>query len=168
MSAHLFVASVPLNASTYPHLNTRHGRQFAKLIQHLRIAFRLIPMCDDLKRDFYSACPVWYWPVLWWQFVLMERYLADLYAATGKAHMEYGLALGSRGALRLVFLSDAARRYARHGRMPAVACHGAHPLNLDTPPADYLCRQTGEGEGSWHSLPIRAIARSPQLYLDPG
>ena len=128
----------------------------------------LFPMCDDLKRQFYAACPVWYWPVLWWRFVIMERYLANLYAVTGKGDMEYGLALGPRGTLRLVFLSDAARHYARHGRMPSMACHGVRPLRLNTPPADYLCRQTGAGEGARHCQPVRAEASSSQLYLDPG
>ena len=126
-------------------------------------------MCDDLKREFYAACPVWYWPVLWWQFMLMERYLARLYAASGKAKMTYGLALGPRGQLRLVFLSDATRRIARGEAAPVSAHHLGKPVRLETPEADHVRRNTGAGAPARDSYPQTcAILPSPSLYLDPG
>ena len=125
-------------------------------------------MCDDLKREFYSACPVWYWPVLWWQFVVMERYLGDLYAASGRAKMTYGLALGLRGQLRLVFLSDAARYIAEGRAMPAPQYHMAYPIKLEALSADHARRQTHAGEGARKSQNVYPAATSSQLYLNPG
>ena len=122
-------------------------------------------MCDDLKRQFYSACPARYWPVLWLQFVIMERYLADLYAATGRAEMAYGLALGPRGQLRLVFLSDTARHYAEHGRLPTEA----HPAPDVWVP---ICALPDHLYNDFRAIrdfaPLHAAAPPPQLYLDPG
>ena len=128
----------------------------------------LFPMCDDLKREFYSACPVWYWPVLWWQFMLMERYLGDLYTASGRAKMTYGLSLGPRGQLRLVFLSDAACHIAEGRATPVPAYHKAYPVKLTALSADHARRQTHAGEGVRLSQKVCAAAASPQLYLDPG
>ena len=122
-------------------------------------------MCDDLKRDFYAACPVWYWPVLWWQFVIMERYLARLYAGRGGTEMTYGLALSPHGRLRLIFVSDAARGTAA-GRytptMPLFPKLRQMPINplAEYPSCEFAIEAT--------HAPPRAVLNTPHLYLDPG
>ena len=122
-------------------------------------------MCDDLKRDFYAACPVWYWPVLWWQFMLMERHLAELYAARGRGEMTYGLSLGPRGQLRLIFLSDAVRGHALQGQGSAFACFSDYALALICPQAEDRSQATFRG---FDALPTCAARTSSHLYLDPG
>ena len=125
----------------------------------------LFSMCNDLKRDFYSACPVWYWPVLWWQFMLMERYLSDLYAATGRGDMEYGLALGPRGTLRLVFLSDAARQLAEGKGHSVYDMFKNRDWLPTSPTTDHPCRDYSEAQSH---PPLRPALIHLQLYLDPG
>ena len=125
-------------------------------------------MCDDLKRDFYSACPVWYWPVLWWNLLVMERYLSNLYAASGRTEMTYGLSLDARGRLRLVFLSDAARRVAQGRTMPVPPYHLSNPVRLERPTAGYLCHQDCAVEDARASQTVCSTSTSPSLYLDPG
>lgn len=122
-------------------------------------------MCETLKREFYAACPIWYWPVLWWQFAVMAHYLADLYAATGRAEMSYGLALGPFGTLRLVHLSDTARHFAMHGCLPAKPWFRVRPLMLESPSPEH---PSGEVSVGMCRAPVRAAIPSPQLYLDPG
>ena len=143
-------------ATTYPAPN---------LSNTARGALTLACMCDDLKRQFYTACPVWYWPVLWWQFVIMERYLARLYAATGKVEMAYGLALGPHGRLRLIHLSDTARHYAMHGHLPTAPWSAAQVWMPASPLPDYPCHDFTEPSDP---APMRAAAHSSGLYLDPG
>ena len=129
----------------------------------------LLPMCDDLKRQFYAACPVWYWLVLWWNLLVMERHLARLYAASGRVEMTYGLALGPHGQLRLVFLSDAARCIAESKAMSAPAYHLAHPIKLQSPEAGYAGLSNCTGEGARMQLtPVRTALLTTPLYLDPG
>ena len=146
--------------------NASHRAAHAKLIQHLRPPITLACMCDDLKRDFYAACPVWYWPVLWWQFMLMERHLAELYAARGRGEMTYGLSLGQRGQLRLIFLSDAERSSAEYGTISAKPLYKLALLTLDETPADYTQRHLGPAARPPHTARM-SIGSSP-LYLDPG
>ena len=125
-------------------------------------------MSETLKRDFYAACPIWFWPVLWWQFVIMERYLAWLYAETGRAEMTYGLALGPRGRLRLIYLSDAALEYAEGRAIQPSAYHTLCPVRFECPKAEYVQRNTRAGEGARRNSPKRAIAPLTKLYIDPG
>ena len=125
-------------------------------------------MSETLKRQFYAACPVWYWPALWWQFVVMERYLAYLYAASGRAEMTYGLALCPRGQLRLVFLSDAARNIAEGKAIPALVHHLGKPVRLEHPPADDLRHQASPAENAHASQAVCTTPPSFPLHLDPG
>ena len=128
----------------------------------------LFPMCDDLKRDFYSACPVWYWPVLWWQFVVMERYLADLHTARGGGEMAYGLALGPRGQLRLIFVSDAACRAVkgRGGYVEPVLAMGRLGAEYTQP----ACIFDSQSPGCCVSKALMAptCATRPPIHIDPG
>lgn len=120
-------------------------------------------MCDELKRQFYAACPVWYWPVLWWQFVMMERRLGALYDARGRTEMTYGLALGPRGTLRLVFLSDAARQFGAH----APAFH-AEAFTPHAPPTVLLHHGGTARTPAPQRLPTREASNSPPFHIDPG
>ena len=120
-------------------------------------------MCDELKRQFYAACPLWYWPVLWWQFVIMERRLAALYDARGRTEMTYGLALGPRGELRLVFLSDAARRFEAH--LPAFHAEAFTP---NAPPAELLHHGDSVRPSAPQRPPAHRARNSAPLHIDPG
>lgn len=151
-----------------PTQNPRHYWHPTKLILHPARAFILISMSETLKRQFYAACPVWYWPVLWWQFVIMARYLSRLYAETGRAEMTYGLALGPRGQLHLIYLSNAAREYAEGRVIQPPAYHTLCPVRLECPKAEYVQRNTRTGEGARHNSPQSAIAPLTKLYIDPG
>ena len=122
-------------------------------------------MCDDLKREFYAACPVWYWPVLWWQFVMMERYLARLYATRGRGEMTYGLALSSHGRLRLIFVSDAARGAVAGRYIPAMP---AFPKLMQMPINPSTEYPSGEFAIEATHAPLYATLTSPQTYFDPG
>ena len=121
----------------------------------------LFPMCDDLKRDFYSVCPVWYWPVLWWNLFVMERNLSSIYATSGRAEMTYGLSLGPRGQVRLVFLSDMPRSNAPYEHNPVMHCMQV----LTHPPAEHFCFNAFAVDGS---APVCAAFLPSFLYLDPG
>lgn len=91
----------------------------------------------------------------------MERYLSSVYAARGRTEMTYGLALGPRGELRLVFLSDAPRGIVPYA--PESAMHYTRAL-IDQS-AEYLLFNTFTID---RSAPMRAAFLSSSLYLDPG
>ena len=162
------MASLPSGGlATYPTLLGWAAHQSSarrELIQHLRRALTLARMCDDLKKSFYAACPVWYWPVLWWQFVIMERHLAHLFAARGRSEMVYGLSLGSRGRLRLIYLSDTKRHFSEgEGSLPEplFALREWAPIH---PEQDYPYTALVSIDDAASSL----VQIPPQLYLDPG
>ena len=103
--------------------------------------------------------------MLWWQFVIMERYLARTYAASGRTGMTYGLSLGSHGQLRLVFLSDAACHAAQgRGIAPKLRLF-ARACMLDNLSADHPCNEFSVEQDH---APFFATPASILLYLDPG
>jgi hypothetical protein len=123
-------------------------------------------MRDDLIQKFYDACPLWWWPVLWVQIILMDARLIQLRERAGE-EIDYGIALGRCGSLHLIFLSDNARGNADPDAWHMRPNFSADDLSLEDMP-DYL----------WHNILIlhassvfaarTAAAAQTPAYLDPG
>jgi hypothetical protein len=66
----------------------------------------LIHMSADLIRRFYTSCPLYLWPVLWVQVILINAKLAHYRACAGGEEIDCFIGLSRRGTLHIVWLSD--------------------------------------------------------------
>lgn len=123
-------------------------------------------MSERLIQQFYTACPLWWWPVLWMQIILMDARLIQLRERAGD-DIDYGIALGRYGTLHLIFLSDNASGYVDPEAWQTRPDFSAIDLTLEDAP-NYL----------WHNIlmlhvsgafaaRVPAAAHTP-TYLDPG
>jgi len=124
-------------------------------------------MSADLIRRFYTSCPLYLWPVLWVQVILMNAKLAHYRARAGGEEIDCFIGLSHRGTLHIVWLSDNATGYIAPDAWRPVYTMTFDALTEERQP-DYAWHNVLLQRVSAAHAPVFAAACTTALHLDPG